>query len=694
VNDKPSLTAVTAVFRLWRRQPRRLATRLALVISAITLPALLAAFVGLSARNYIGLRDAVRAELEVQAAITASNAAAALVFDNAAEAQTVLQSMRLSPHVVAAALYAKGNRAVAAFDKAAGPGSTFGDRLFRIESPVQVNGEAIGHIVVIGHFDALWRGFVADVGPLLLALLAAGTATIALTWALARRLTRPIGELATLMDRIATERDYTLRANGEGSDEIGRLKRHFNSMVGRVEQHEAALSAELVQRQRAEAQYAELAYRDTVTGLPNRRFFTEELGRRLASASGGGGSRFALLFVDLDNFKGVNDTLGHDAGDQLLRELALGLRDAVREHDVVCRLGGDEFALLIANLTDDTPLERIVDKVGSAARRRVALGGSEVQVSASIGVAAYPQAGTDAGTLLRNADTAMYHAKANGKDRSVQFSPELLQSATREFLIRSALPRAIERDELALHYQPIVGLGQARALKVEALLRWSPASGPVSPAEFIPIAEETGLIVPIGLWVVETACAQLAQWKAAGLSMSMSVNVSGRQLREEAFPGEVAQALHRHGIAPGELEIELTESTLLGFDATTTGVLAALEALGLRLVIDDFGAGFSSLAYLSRLAIDGIKVDRALIEDLGRSEGRAVASAILAMARSLQLDVVAEGVETEEQASTLRALGFPQAQGWLFGRPQPAEAAARRLLEHSGADSQPLMGLA
>jgi diguanylate cyclase len=681
----------------WRRAPQRLATRLLLTIACITLPVLAAAFAWLSSRSYAELQDTVRAELTVQAAITAANAAAALAFDNAREAQAVLQSLQLSPHVVSAALYSISSRAVAAFDKrapgamdAGGQTGGAGQRLFRIESPVRVDGEAIGRIVVVGHFDALWRQFLAKLGGLVGVLALVMVAITVLAWWVAARVTRPIGELAGLMDRIAKERDYSLRATGEGSDEIGRLARHFNTMVGRVEQHEAALSSELQQRQRAERQYAELAYRDSVTGLPNRRFFTEELERRLAAAHGGG-EAFALLFVDLDNFKGVNDTLGHDAGDQLLRELAQGLRDTVRDADFVCRLGGDEFAIVLTGIDADVPLERILDKVGAAARRAVTLGSAEVSVSASIGVALYPQAGTDAGTLLRNADTAMYHAKASGKDRSVIFAPELLQSATREFLIRSALPRAIERHELALHYQPIVDLERREVIKLEALLRWHGATGRFSPAEFIPIAEETGAIVAIGDWVIDQACAQLALWRsrglpAAGRALTMSVNVSARQLRDRDFPARVAAALERHRVRPQHLEIELTESQLLDFDATTTRVLAALEGLGLKLVIDDFGAGFSSLAYLSRLSIDGIKVDRALIEDLGRSEGRSVAAAILAMARSLAIDVVAEGVETEEQAGTLASLGYPKAQGWLFGKPMAAEQVVALL----SAGSQPL----
>jgi diguanylate cyclase (GGDEF)-like protein len=457
-------------------------------------------------------------------------------------------------------------------------------------------------------------------------------------------------------------------------------------MAGRIEGNEAALKLELAQRERAEGQYAELAYRDAVTGLPNRRCFTERLQELIegCAAAGAGTSLeagandagFALLFVDLDNFKGVNDTLGHDAGDQLLRSIAVRLGEVVRPTDIVCRLGGDEFAVILTELGGDAPIERLTDKLIQAARTAVTLQGCDVSVSASVGIALYPQAGVDAATLLRNADAAMYQAKASGKDRAVMFTPELLQRATRQFLIRSQLPRAIERNELSLVYQPIVSVSSGRMVKAEALLRWTAASGSFSPVEFIPVAEDSGLIVPIGDWVVNEACRQLAQWRLQGLHTSVAVNVSARQLRASGFAQRVDDALRRHGVSAQALEVELTESQLLGFDDASTSELAALERLGVKLVIDDFGAGFSSLAYLARLSIDGIKIDRALTHDLNLAEGRAVASAILAMAKSLRVEVVAEGVETPEQARILAELGCPLAQGWLYAKPMPVAALA------------------
>jgi diguanylate cyclase len=674
-------------------RPQSLAGRLVLMLAATALPALFVAFAWQSARGYTGLQEAVQREMATQAGIVATNASAAMAFGNVQEARAILETLGVSPHVVSAALMQPQGGVFVAFDKRAADAKSrqppaaateVDDALFRLQAPVAWRDQAIGTIVVVGSFEQLRRRAMADLlytgGALLLMMIL----TLAAGRLLAARIIAPIGKLSQAMEALTADRSGRRRVYVDGRDEVARLARHFNAMASRIEGHEAALKLELAQRERAERQYAELAYRDAVTGLPNRRCFTEKLQELIetCAAAGSGASPeagFALLFVDLDNFKGVNDTLGHDAGDELLRSVAARLGEVVRPTDIVCRLGGDEFAVVLTALGSDAPIERLTDKVVQAARTAVPLQGCDVSVSASVGIALYPQAGTDAATLLRNADAAMYQAKANGKDRAVMFTPELLQRATRQFLMRSQLPKAIERNELSLVYQPIVSVSSGRMVKAEALLRWTAASGSFSPVEFIPVAEDSGLIVPIGDWVVNEACRQLAQWHAEGLDTSVAVNVSARQLRASGFAQRVDDALRRHGVSAQALEVELTESQLLGFDDASTSELAALERLGVKLVIDDFGAGFSSLAYLARLSIDGIKIDRALTQDLNLAEGRAVASAILAMAKSLRVEVVAEGVETPEQARILAELGCPLAQGWLYARPMPVRALAAAL---------------
>ncbi len=441
----------------WRRllALRSFALRAMLLMMATAVPRLLAAFGWLSWQSYDRLRDTTRRELTVQAGIAASNASAPMAFGSVAEAEAVLNSLALSPHVAAATLLERSGRVFASFDKRDGHrGAGADEALFRLEAPVAFRSEAIGTIVVYGHFGSMRAAFLRDLGGSLAPMALVALGALLVGGLLARRLTAPLGALARLMDRIAAERDWRLRAEPRGDDEVARLARRFNEMVQQMAEHDALLQAELTQRQSAERRYAELAYRDAVTGLPNRRFFTERLERLLAPDAAGctPHERFALLFVDLDNFKGVNDTLGHDAGDELLRQLALRLRDALRPEDVVCRLGGDEFAVLVAPLDGEAALPRITQRVVQAAREAVALGAADVVVSASVGVAMFPEAGRDASTLLRNADAAMYEAKSLGKNRAVLFTPELLKSATRQFLIRSHLPRAVERGELELHY--------------------------------------------------------------------------------------------------------------------------------------------------------------------------------------------------------------------------------------------------
>jgi diguanylate cyclase len=695
--DLPRLLRSLNPLRLLRSlfRPNSLAGRLVLMLAATALPALFVAFAWQSARGYAGLQEAVQREMATQAGIVAANASAAMAFGNVQEARAILETLGVSPHVVSAALMQPQGDVFVAFDKRSaakkGPQRAGGttdveSALFRLQAPVAWRDQAIGTIVVVGSFEQLHDRAMADLLNTGAVLLAVMIATLVAGRLLAARIIAPIGKLSQAMEALAADRSGRRRVYVEGHDEIARLARHFNAMAGRIEGNEAALKLELAQRERAEGQYAELAYRDAVTGLPNRRCFTERLQELIegCAAAGAGTSLeagandagFALLFVDLDNFKGVNDTLGHDAGDQLLRSIAVRLGEVVRPTDIVCRLGGDEFAVILTELGGDAPIERLTDKLIQAARTAVTLQGCDVSVSASVGIALYPQAGVDAATLLRNADAAMYQAKASGKDRAVMFTPELLQRATRQFLIRSQLPRAIERNELSLVYQPIVSVSSGRMVKAEALLRWTAASGSFSPVEFIPVAEDSGLIVPIGDWVVNEACRQLAQWRLQGLHTSVAVNVSARQLRASGFAQRVDDALRRHGVSAQALEVELTESQLLGFDDASTSELAALERLGVKLVIDDFGAGFSSLAYLARLSIDGIKIDRALTHDLNLAEGRAVASAILAMAKSLRVEVVAEGVETPEQARILAELGCPLAQGWLYAKPMPVAALA------------------
>jgi diguanylate cyclase (GGDEF)-like protein/PAS domain S-box-containing protein len=431
----------------------------------------------------------------------------------------------------------------------------------------------------------------------------------------------------------------------------------------------------------AEQRVHELARFDSLTGLPNRNMFLGELDRAIARARRHD-APFALYFIDLDRFKTVNDTLGHDAGDELLKVMATRLRGAVRENDLVARLGGDEFVVLLEGDTGAVDLTTIARKLLAAIGEPLTLHGHNFLVTGSIGIGLFPSDGTDAATLLKHADAAMYLAKEKGKNNVQFYTAELAELAARQFQLESALQLALARGELLLHYQPKVHIDSGSTVGVEALLRWAhPTRGLVPPMEFIPLAEERGLIVPIGRWVIRTACRQIREWHAAGAAVPpVAVNLSARQFASDTLVDDIVEAMALYEVAPGELEVELTESVLMADPERANEVLRRLHGLGVRIAIDDFGTGYSSLSYLKRFPAQTVKIDRSFISGLpADGDDLAIAEAVIAMAHSLGLGVVAEGVETEAQLSALRDLGCDEAQGFLLGRPMPAAELKARL---------------
>jgi diguanylate cyclase (GGDEF)-like protein len=413
------------------------------------------------------------------------------------------------------------------------------------------------------------------------------------------------------------------------------------------------------------------ASHDELTGLLNRRAFTSRLTARLDAGRPG---RLGVLFVDLDDFKAVNDTAGHVVGDALLVEVARRLCAAVRTDDLVARFGGDEFVALIEGSGPG-------DILAAAERLRTALSGpydvasEEIATRASIGVAVAGPAAT-ADELLRNADLAMYRAKAGGRDRTELYVPEMHAEAVHRFALAGELRHAVEAELLELRYQPIVDLADGHVRRLEALLRWRRPDGTeVAPGQFVPIAEQAGLIVPLSRWVLREALREVAGWRLHGLSVGIAVNLSARQLDDPDLVDDVARALAEHGVPACALLLEVTENVLVDNLARSSERLAALRALGVGVALDDFGTGFSSLGYLSRLPVDVLKVDRSFVAALGRDEdGAALVRTIMALAADLRLETVAEGVETPAQLETLRALGYHSAQGFVFARPQPADA--------------------
>jgi diguanylate cyclase (GGDEF)-like protein len=491
-------------------------------------------------------------------------------------------------------------------------------------------------------------------------------ATAVLLGVFYHRLLRPLERLKRQASAMA-HRDELAPMAWHGEDELAELGQHLNEVHAQIN----GLFAELESKKAA---LETMALHDPLTGLANRTLFAELSLAAVAAARRDGG-RLALLFLDLDRFKSVNDQLGHAAGDELLIVLAERLRAAVRESDVVCRHSGDEFTILLHDAHQWDEVASTADRLLKSIEAPMTVREQEVTVSASIGIALFPDDAADYEELLRHADTAMYAAKRMGRARHSFFRTEFNSQLQASLRLEKELQYALLNDEFVLHYQPLVAADTGTVLGCEALIRWQhPLRGLVPPGQFIGAAEQCGLISELGTWTVRAACAQIAQWKQAGLSFgTVAVNVSALEFRHHRLVDTLTQAMADFGVQPAELEIELTESVLMTDTDTTQRIVERLHALGLRLVVDDFGTGYSSLAYLKRLRPSKIKIDRSFVRDLPADEDdRVLVRAIVQLARALGIVVVAEGVETEPQREFLCSIGCNVLQGFLLARPQPA----------------------
>jgi diguanylate cyclase (GGDEF)-like protein/PAS domain S-box-containing protein len=455
-------------------------------------------------------------------------------------------------------------------------------------------------------------------------------------------------------------------------------------------QASANVLADALERHRADEALRHRVLHDSLTGLPNRLSFVDSL-RDALRRSTASGSPVGILFLDLDHFKLINDSIGHHAGDELLQAVAPRLRAHLRPGDLVARFGGDEFGVLVDRLSDEDEALAIADRVAGAFSEPYSMGGADHFVTASIGIAIARPIGSepvDAELLIRDADAAMYRAKERGRGRCELFDAEMRAHALRRLETERELRHALDRDELELHYQPLVGLGSGEIVGLEALLRWRhPERGLLDPGEFVSVAEDSGLIESIGRWVQETACRQAIGWhelRPDQRPLDVAVNLSARQVAHRDLAATVREILARTGLDPVNLRLEVTESVLVEESASATATLEELSEIGVRLVLDDFGTGYSSLAYLNRFPFDALKIDRSFVEGLGIEQERtAIVEAVIGMARALSLDSIAEGVENEAQLSELRRLGRDYAQGHLFSRPLTPEKVTSLLRENA-----------
>jgi diguanylate cyclase (GGDEF)-like protein/PAS domain S-box-containing protein len=434
------------------------------------------------------------------------------------------------------------------------------------------------------------------------------------------------------------------------------------------------VARDITAQKRAEEDLARMAHYDVLTGLPNRALLQDRLKRAMARADRGH-TLLAVIFLDLDQFKEINDSLGHAIGDAVLKETALRLESCLRSTDTVARLGGDEFTILLEDVRSAEEISRIADKLLRSISERADVAGHELHLSTSIGVTVYPIDDHDADTLLRNADLAMYHAKQEGRNNVQYFSPDMSERTEKRVDMLARLRGAVARKELQLYYQPQIDVRSGAVIGVEALLRWNDREhGLVAPAEFIPLAEETGLILPIGEWVLREACTQAKRWLDAGLGpLTMAVNLSARQFRQKNLVQMVSAILGETRLPPANLELEITESTMMHRTEEAAAWLRALHATGVQISLDDFGTGYSSLAYLHRFQVHTLKVDQSFVRDIKSDrDDAAIVSTVITLAKQLKLKALAEGVETREQLAFLRTRGCDSYQGFLFCRPLPA----------------------
>lgn len=665
--------------------------------------------------------------LSTQASIIGANSTAALVFDDQPSAYATLSALRAEPAIVAAGIYSQDNILFARY-----PSEEKGDGLvptilppdptghdagqLHVIQPIMLDSEHIGSVYLQADLDELYAKLHKQASIIVLVLLVSLSVALVLSSRMQRMISTPLLRLAETAKAVSRNKNYALRVSGNSQDELGILTEAFNNMLRQIQDRDENLESDrahledLVAKRTAELnkankqltnqahhledlvnlRTAELhalndqlqhqAYHDTLTGLPNRALFNDRLNQAILHAQRNS-QILAVLFLDLDRFKTINDTLGHAVGDQLLRLVAVRLRQVVRKDDTVARLGGDEFTILLSPISCVQDAGEISQKLINSLEYPFNCYGRELHITTSVGIAAYPDDGIDTETLMKNADTAMYCAKGQGRNKYGFFVADMYTTSLNLLEMEHSLRSALLREDFVLYYQPQCHIHNGQITAVEALVRWRHEEmGLVPPAVFIPILEETGLIVPVGEWILKKACAQAKAWNDVGNSpVMMTVNFSSHQFNQKKLGDTVKQILDEIGFSPEYLTLEITESVLMKNADETIRTLHDLSTMGIHLAIDDFGTGYSSLNYLKRFPIDTIKIDKSFVHDITADpDDAAIVKAIIAMAHALSLKVIAEGVETEEQLAFLRGSHCDAVQGYLFDRPLSNEELISR----------------
>jgi diguanylate cyclase (GGDEF)-like protein len=660
------------------KRPRFISLR-ANIIAVVVLASSLAVGVFTSLISYVNMRGSIAQldnQLSTLADVVGQNSTAAIDFSDKKAAAEVLGAMRREPPVVSACLYDKRDFLFSEYQRDAGvkpcpklagaQQPLAGDYRY-VSRSIRRATDYVGSIELTADMrDVNTRNLHLFAIAILVAL---GSLTMAgISGALLqRRISRPVIQLAQAMKRVTTDGTFEARVRVEGVQEIAQLASGFNQMITELERrnHIARI---------AESQLLEQARTDALTGLPNRRYLGELLERELTRLHREKWM-VGLLYIDLDGFKLVNDSLGHSVGDLLLCEVAKRLRSRVRSMDTLARVGGDEFTVILTGLETESDAAVAANGLIQSLSRPFVIEGHEITVGASIGISTQHPLGADDPDLLKQADSAMYAAKRSGKNRAVHFSPELSVMARERLTLESELRGAIGRGEIYVEYQPEFDMASGRLVRFEALARWQHATlGDISPSTFIPVAEESGLIYGLGEYVMEIACMECLKWQEMSpFPIQVAVNMSALQFNSAVIVHEVGAVLQRTGLDPALLQIELTESVMIGSLTQSAEKMWSLRSLGVTLAIDDFGTGYSCLGYLPELPFSSLKIDRTFVRNLETSsEVATMIRTMIELGKKMGLHVVAEGIETESQFAVVLEMGADEVQGFLLGRPSPA----------------------
>ena len=684
--------------------------KLILISMAVTMASLLLASIAFITSDRLYAQKTVIDNLNTMTSMIAANSSAAMLFGDSQAGQETLDFLKTQQQVQAGALYLSDGHVFASYrregfyDDLPQPGThkqsiTFSDRFAETFRPVMHKDKLIGIIYLRSDTNAVHDRLSWFLGIVVAVLATSLMLAFVLSSQLQRTITDPLLRLSAIARRISTEKNFALRVAGYRRDELGDLIGDFNTMLDEIETrdeqlkiNQAELEERVAQRTRelevannelaaAKEQAEEVARRmeyhahhDSLTGLPNRVLLNDRIQVGLAQARRQQ-NMLALLFLDLDRFKIINDSLGHTVGDQLLRVIAGRLKGCLRECDTVARLGGDEFMVLLPDIRSASDAGRIGNKIIRTLTEPVNCNGHELHITTSVGISVYPYDGPDAETLVKHADISMYRAKEIGRNKLVYFTAEMNAGSRKRLALETSLRSALARQEFHLVYQPKVDIIDNSIIGVEALLRWEhPTLGYVSPLEFIPVAEDSGLIVPIGEWVMRTAFDQLKTWHIAGFdNLTMAVNLSSAQLSGPGFEDILDVALADAGISADKIELEITENVAMRNLGSAMETLEKLKNKGMSIAMDDFGTGYSSLGYLRKLPVDTVKIDRSFVREIPDSkDDTLIAQTIIAMAHSLNLSLVVEGIENVRQLQFFRQQGCRLVQGYLFSKPVPA----------------------